>query len=205
MKPLNLRAMETLSDLREKPEQFLHEVRAVLQDTYGITIPDIQESPPEPSEFNNYDSMTNQALGNLHAMYVGYASNVGYRATEAKITEAAAKKALDLYKAKRTLELVVEGHSKVDAAELVKSDETYLELDGVHFMHSSVRQLLETRRDAFSDVAAAVSRIITIRTEEMRDGFRDNGIQGRKFGSGGRPVKPGAFRPAINTGPKPEK
>lgn len=202
MKTPNIKQKRALGDDLTLPERILEEVKEVLADSYGVTIPGTIAAPDGIEGYGDFDKMNNDQLGNLHALLIGYSTSLGLRLTESKIKENVAKRALDKHKAKLAIELHVAGHPKNTIDDLVAVDEHTDELETQFYMFKYMRDLLQERHEGLSSQASAVSRIITVRTTEITGNIRDNQLpsRGRFSGTFGRGQ---SSPPSLRKGPTP--
>lgn len=166
------------------------EQEGVLKDVYdelermGVTMssdgPPAQ--PPDLTKYEDFDAITTAQLGAMHLSYAGYIAYLSTKLAEVRVAEDASKRTLDKLVSESTLDLVAKGMPKGETMHAIRGSEAFRIAELTYFKYSAMHKLLQAKVDGYEAQAAAVSRLITIRTSEQdlvgRDGRMAN--RGRK-------------------------
>jgi hypothetical protein len=196
MKGLDLRKTAVLDPSKpaelKKAFDLIEEVKEYLSEELGVEEAEHPAfKPPALAELaEDADALTNSELANLHAQYIAYAGFFGNRLAWIKAAYKVAESNLSHIKADLETKLYAKGAlPKAEVPAHVKQDGLYRDFEIEYLKLYMMRTILEAKYDDYRKQADAISRLITLRTEELQDA-RTN-IQGR--GKGKAPKRRGRF------------
>jgi len=177
------RAVELKSafDLIDEVEEYVEKELGVTEYKQPPT------APPDLSEglADRADALTNDELGVLHAQYVAYAAFLNARLARIKAAYKVSESNLKHITADLTNQLFAKKKPKNEVESLVKSDALYRQFEVEYLKLYMMREIMEARYTAYSDQAKAISRLITLRVEEMET-QRASAQRGRRPRPSGR-------------------
>ncbi len=189
--PAAIEASDThLNQIIEEVEQTL-----VRMNIPAIARPDIELPEDINQRLNNPDMVPMTELARLHFLYTSYAGYANYERAKMNMMKLSAKRRLEKLKLELTLDLQSKSIPKTDIPNLVKDNPLYAEQEHAYDRTNYLTNILETVYKDYDDIAASISRIVTIRTTEMNSVGRDNGIYNRgKTKAPGTPSGFGAIK-----------
>lgn len=148
------------------------------------------EVPPDLSEglADKADALTLDELGILHAQYVAYAAFLNGQLSKIKAAYKVAESNLKHVKADISTKLYANDIPKSEVADRVLMDPLYREYEVEYLKLYMMRTILEARYQAYDTQASAISRLITLRGQEIERARQDP--QGRGPGRGGKGGRP---------------
>jgi hypothetical protein len=160
----------------------LEEVEAYLEQKLGVheyrqpkmkPPPDLGEGLAERA-----DALTNQELGTLHAQYVAYAAFLNSRLARIRAAYKVADSNVDQITADLSTKLYSKHVPKGETAHRVKIDPLYRKFELEYLKLYMMQTILAARYEAYDSQAKAISRLITLRTEEL--GTQRMNVQSRR-------------------------
>lgn len=182
----SIRSNAELAELKSA-EEILVYTEELCATQFGVTeIPKPEEQPLDFASIKDPDALTDSMLGTLHMQYTGWASfyngqlakiRAAKEIAELNLSTLVAHAKLDLFKRPGLAKTEVPVHVAA-SSEVRKANLEVLKLQ-------AMRLIIEAQYTAYDKQAAAISRLITLRTEDRAMHQRQNGVAGVK-----RPARP---------------
>jgi hypothetical protein len=167
-----------------KAFDIIEEVEAYLEAEMGVA-PAAKPKGEQPEDLGDglaerADSLTNSELAILHAQYVAWAGYLNGRLAVIKAGHKLAEMNLANIRADLEREFFKTDIPKVEVPTLVKSDGLYREFQIEDLKLYMMKQILDARVRAYDKSAEAISRLITLRTDEVQAQRRNPQNRGRR-------------------------
>ena len=148
----------------------LEEVQGYLEEQCGVAAPVRPSSVPKDLGEGIADraaDISQEELAILHAQYVAYAGFIGGKLAELKAGHKIADTNFGHIKADLTTRLFTQSVAKTEIPERIKTDPLYRRYELVAMKLWMMKTIVEARYKSYEHQAASISRIISIRLEEM--------------------------------------
>lgn len=190
--------LKTAFDIIEEIEEYFEDKMGISAYSQPAVVPqDLSEGLAERA-----DALTLDELGVLHAQYVAYAAFLNGRLSNIKAGYKLAEMNLRHIKADISTKLFAKKVPKAEVADRVLMDGLYREFEVEYLKLYMMRVMLEARYTAYHTQANAISRLITLRGQELEQGRqnpqqRDSKGGGPDKGRGGGRPRPRRQRPTF--------
>jgi hypothetical protein len=155
----------------------LDDLKCRLQEDLGVEeMPSPSSQPPALAELN-VEQLGNRELGGLYTQYVAHAVFLNGRLAEINALERAAKGNLKRTIAEIKNELRSKGVKEAEVVARVEVHPVYEEFAIEALKLFMMKELVEAYQKAYKDMAAALSRNITLRELEFEQIRREDNIQ----------------------------
>lgn len=148
----------------------IEEVEEYFENKMGITAyvqPAVVPQDLSQGLADRADSLTQGELGVLHAQYVAYASFLNGRLSSIKAAYKLAETNLRHVKADISTKLFAKEVPKTEIAERVLMDGLYRDFEMEYLKLYMMKVMLDARYQAYHTQAGAISRLITLRGQEI--------------------------------------
>lgn len=175
--PVVKRGVKSAFSKPESVEEIYSELAAM-----GVpleTSPEQQAQPPDLTKYSDLDTITTQQLGALHIQYAGYVAFLSTKLAEIRVLEDASKRDLDALVSAQSVDLISKGVPKQELMHRIRGTPDFQNKELRYFKYSAMHKLLQARVTGYEAQAAAVSRMITIRTTDQETGLRDSRLASR--------------------------
>jgi hypothetical protein len=164
-------------DLIDEIDEYLHEEMGVEE------YPKPRVRPDDLSEgiADRAESLTNDELAVLHAQYVAWASFLNGRLAVIKAAHKLAVANLRKMKAQLSVELYAKDSiAKTEVADHILIHPLYNEFEVEETRLYMMKQILDARYDGYKRSADAISRLITLRQDEIEQAKQNPQSRGRR-------------------------
>jgi desulfoferrodoxin (superoxide reductase-like protein) len=174
---------EQLEMRAESVYDMLDTIKSQMQDQLGVDDMPAPKDLPKPLAEVDVASIGNRELGAIYTQYVAYSVFLNSRLAEMISLEKAARGNLKKATAEIKNQLRADGVKAADIAARVETHPVYEEYYIEWLKLFMMKEILEARYKAYRDMAAALSRNVTLRELEFEQQRRDSNVQSSKGSS----------------------
>ena len=168
-------------------------IKESMHDQLGVTDMPAPKVAPTPLTEVDVATIDNRELGALYTAYVAYSVFLNTRLSEILSLERAARGNLKKVVARLKNQLRADGVKETHVAAQVETHGLYEEYYVEHLKLYMMKEIVEAQHKAYRDMAAALSRNVSLRELEFEQQRRDNNIQKSKGKGAGTPLKRSPF------------
>lgn len=172
---------ESGEELLRPTEDILKEIEETLQEMGVDDYPRPDKPPPHLAEgvADRADDLSDAELAQLHAQYVAYGCFLNGRLSYVSAAASIAEENLSAIKSHLAVKMYAEKIPKVEIPDRIRLNGRFQELSIESLKLECMKKILEAHYATYSKQAQAVSRLITLRTQDIDDQHRDAGIKNR--------------------------